>query len=127
MSGGMENHPGAWSAGKEFAASAARHVRARWSLLAVEGREAARHAGVVAGLGAAAACSLLVAYLFFALTIGFTIAWLCGAIAGVWVLILLGTGAMHVAIAAGCVWWLRRRIQRTLFAGTRREFQKDFA
>ncbi len=122
----LKKDQSAWGAGKDFASAATRHLRARWSLFAIEGRVAARWAGVMAGLGAAAACSLIVAYLFFALTIGFTIAWLCKAIAGIWVLIMLGTGLAHVGVAVVFALMLKRRLKISVFPLSRAEFKKDF-
>lgn len=122
----LEPHPGAWSAGKGFASSVARHVRAWRALVVVEMRDAMRQAGVMAGLGAATAISLILAYLFLALTVGFTIAWMCEAIGGVWVLVMLGTGLAHLALALWFALSIRRRLKTPMFPHTRAELKKEF-
>ena len=121
-----EEQRGLLEAAKEFGAAGVRHVRARGALLSAEGRVAGRHVAVLAGLGIAAAISLVVAYLFFAITVGFTVAWLCHVASGVWVLVLLGTGVFHAVLGIILGLAAKRRLRVPLFPATRAEFRKDF-
>ncbi len=96
-------------------------------LLSIEGREAGIHAGITSGLAAAAAFSLLVAYLFLAVTLALLIAWVCGAVGGVWVLVMLGAGIAHLLIAGILVIVIKRRLHKKLFVATREQLRKDLA
>jgi hypothetical protein len=127
MHASPEEHHGLLEAAKDFGSAGIRHVRARWALVSAEAGEAGRYVAVLAGLGLAAAVSLLVAYLFFAITVGFAIAWLCDVASGVWVLVLLGTALFHVALGLVLALAARRRLGQSLFPATRAEFRKDFA
>lgn len=122
-----DEHAGAWAAGKDFATAARRHIRARWALLAMEGREAGRWAGSLAVLGVAIAVSLLVAVLCIAVAVAFAIAWLCKVMAGAWVLIMAGTGGIFVLLAVGLGLVIKGRIRKPVFCATREEIKKDFA
>jgi hypothetical protein len=120
-------HHGLLDAAKEFGSAGLRHLRARWGLAALESREAGRHVGLLAALGGGAVISLIVAYLFFAITVGFTIAWLCHAAGGVWVLVLLGTSLFHVVLGLMLAGAAKKQLSKPLFPATRAEIKKDLA
>jgi hypothetical protein len=121
-----DEHQGLFDAAKDFGAAGIRHVRARWALVGTESREAGRQVAMLAVFGVAAAISLVVAYLFFAITVGFFIAWLCHVASGVWVLVLLGTALVHAALGVVLAVAAKRRLKEPLFPVTRAELRKDF-
>ncbi len=127
MDAAQEKPDSLLEAARDFGSAGIRHVRARWALVSAEAGEAGRQVAVLAGLGCAAAISLLVGYLFFAITVGFAIAWLCHVASGVWVLVLLGSALFHVALGWVLALAARRRLGQPLFPATRAEFRKDFA
>jgi|GEM_PF-3859954 len=126
MSAEAPAHRGLIDSVKDFGQALLRHWRARLAVLAAESREAGVHLTILTVFLAAAAISLLLGYIFLALTIGFFIAWLCHAIAGVWVLVILGTGLVHVGLAVVLALMFKGRLGKALYPVTRTELKKDF-
>lgn len=120
--GGLPSAHGLLNALRGSTASLIEHVRLRIELLEVEGREAALHLLLLAGLVALAALLLVFGYLLILLGGLFLLASVTG---WDWVWVAFVAGIVHVVGAGVLLLQVRTRSRRKLLADTIEEFKRD--
>lgn len=100
------------------------HVQALFALIGLETREAAGIYLRVALFLIIALIAVIFFYIFFLLFIAFGLALLFHM---EWIWITLGLAGLHLAGAAGCLIYVKKRLATPVFAATAEEFRKDFA
>jgi len=102
------------------------YVKARKDLLALEGKTAGLHYGIIAGLFAAALVMLFFGYLLLVITLVFGIAYFIEDSHG-WIWAMGGVGLAHVLGALTAVLIAKGRLKAGVFETTIEEFKKDTA
>lgn len=100
------------------------HLRVRWQLAGMEGREAAVHYGMLLALALAGMTCVVFGYLFFCLALVFLIARVLGD-ENAWIWVSFGMALLHGAAGAGAFFWIKGKITKPMFAATFDELRKD--
>jgi uncharacterized membrane protein YqjE len=100
------------------------YLRARLQLLGLEGKEAAIHYGIIAGLAIGALVAAVFGYLFFVIAFVFFIAWLCGG-GNAWIAVALVVAVVHFGAAAALAIAAKWKLEKPVFSATIEEFRKD--
>lgn len=106
-----------------FASSLGRHIQALLALAGHESKEAAFHYLRVIAAAVVALVFVLLGYLFLLLFVAFLLA---AALKISWIWIALGFAVLHFLVTAGCLFYVKARIQSPMFTATASEFKKDF-
>lgn len=100
------------------------YLRARLKLAGIEGKEAAIHAGIIAGLAVGALVVLIFGYFFLVIGLVFLIALAFGG-GNAWIWVLLAAAVLHILGAVILLLVAKGRLGTALFPLTLDELKKD--
>ncbi|MEO8351829.1 MAG: phage holin family protein [Chthoniobacteraceae bacterium] len=100
------------------------YAKARLALVGIEGKEAAIHYAVILGLVLAAAVLSVFGYVFVVITIVFAIAAAAGG-GNAWLWVVGSAALLHLAVAAGILFFAWRRLKAPMLEFTLEELRKD--
>jgi uncharacterized membrane protein YqjE len=100
------------------------YLRARLKLAGIEGKEAAIHIGIIAGLAVGGLVAVVFGYFFFIFAAVFLVA-LAFDSDSAWIWVLFGAAVLHFGGAAALVLIAKSRLAAPLFPLTLGEIQKD--
>jgi len=106
--------------------SAVAYIKARKDLLALEGKTAGAHYGVIAGLFGAAVIMLFVGYLFLVATLVYAVVFFVED-SHRWLWALGGAAFLHILVAVIMVLVAKSKLKTGVFATTIEELKKDTA